>query len=121
MPDPRELPRVRRPVVPLVRAGHAVVEELVADRLPGHAAVVGALDQLAEPARRLGCEDPIRLDRRSLDVVDLPAPEEGATDRPSPCACRRTVRMNAPFLRADQYSNSTHGILLPSRSFHRSQ
>ena len=50
VPDALELPRVRRAVVPLVRAGHAVVDELVADRLPGLAAVVRALDQLAEPA-----------------------------------------------------------------------
>ena len=34
VPDALELPRVRRAVVPLVRAGHAVVGELVAHRLP---------------------------------------------------------------------------------------
>ena len=37
VPDPRELPRVRRAVVPLMRAGLAVVAELVADRLPASA------------------------------------------------------------------------------------
>ena len=42
---------MRRAVVPLVGPGHAVVGELVAHRCPGLAAVVGALDQLAEPAR----------------------------------------------------------------------
>ena len=50
MPDSCELPRVRRPVVPLVRAGHAVVLELVPDGLPGRPPVVGALDELPEPA-----------------------------------------------------------------------
>ena len=52
VPDALELPRMRRAVVPLVGAGHAVVGELVADRLPGLAAVVRALDHLAEPAAR---------------------------------------------------------------------
>ncbi|MEJ7742261.1 MAG: hypothetical protein WKF73_06760 [Nocardioidaceae bacterium] len=53
MPDAGELPGVRRSVVPLVGAGDAVVVELVADRRPRRAAVVGALDQLPEPAARL--------------------------------------------------------------------
>ncbi len=47
VPDPRELPRVRRPVVPLVRAGGAAVDELVADGMPTRSAVVRALDDLA--------------------------------------------------------------------------
>ena len=53
MPDPCELPRVRRAVVPLVRAGHTVVLELVSNGLPGRSAVVGALDHLPEPASGL--------------------------------------------------------------------
>ena len=40
VPDALEFPGVRRAVVPLMRAGDAVVDELVADRLPGLAAVV---------------------------------------------------------------------------------
>ena len=40
--------------------GIAVVGELVAHRLPGLAAVVGALDQLPEPAARLRRVDPVR-------------------------------------------------------------
>ena len=39
VPDPRELPRVRCPVVPLVRAGSALVGELVTRGHPGRAAV----------------------------------------------------------------------------------
>ena len=50
VPHPLEFPRMRRAVVPLVRAGHAVVHELVAHRLPRLAAVVRALDHLPEPA-----------------------------------------------------------------------
>ena len=54
MPDPLELPGMRRAVVPLVRAGDAVVDELVAHRLPGLAAVVGALDHC--PNQPLDCD-----------------------------------------------------------------
>ena len=64
MPDALELPGMRRAVVPLVRAGNAVVCELVADRLPGLAAVVGALDDLSEPAAGLRRIQPVR-DRRA--------------------------------------------------------
>ena len=58
VPDALELPRVRRAVVPLVGAGRAFVGKLVADRLPGFAAIVGALDDLPIPAggwRRSRC------------------------------------------------------------------
>ena len=82
MPDALELPGVRRAVVPLVRAGDAVVDELVAHRLPGLAAVVGALDDLPEPAAGLRGIQPIRVGGRSLEVVDLPAREVGAADVP---------------------------------------
>src|SRR5206468_4577713 len=43
VPHARELPWMLRAVVPLVRARHAVVRELVADGLPGLSAVVRAL------------------------------------------------------------------------------
>ena len=82
MPDALELPGMRRAVVPLVRAGHAVVDELVADRLPRLAAVVGALDHLPEPAAGLRRIDAIRVDGRSLEVIDLPAAEVRAADVP---------------------------------------
>ena len=82
MPDALELPGVRRAVVPLVRAGDAVVHELVAHRLPRLAAVVGALDHLPEPAAGLRRIQPIRVGGRSLEVVDLPAREVGAADVP---------------------------------------
>ena len=51
MPDPLELPRMRRAVVPLVRAGNAVVDELVAHRLPGLAAVVRSAGSPARTSR----------------------------------------------------------------------
>src|SRR5437588_1544725 len=82
MPDALELPGVRRAVVPLVGAGDAVVHELVTHRLPGLAAVVGALDQLPEPAAALRRIQAVRVDGRALQVVDLPARKVGATDIP---------------------------------------
>ena len=100
MPDARELPRVRRAVVPLVRARDALVRELVADRLPRLAAVVGALDHLPEPAARLRRVEPVRVRRRSLEVIDLPARKVRPADVPPlalavrrsgrtrPCVCR---------------------------------
>ena len=44
VPDAFEFPGVGRAVVPHMGAGDAVVNELVADRFPGFAAVAGALD-----------------------------------------------------------------------------
>src|SRR5687768_8917859 len=73
---------MRRAVVPLMRAGHAVVDELVARRLPRASAIVGALDDLAEPAGGLRRVDAIRVGWRSLDVVDLPAAKVRAADVP---------------------------------------
>lgn len=51
--DALELPWVLRAVVPLVSAGNAVVLELIANWLPCLAAIVGALDHLADPAAGL--------------------------------------------------------------------
>jgi hypothetical protein len=50
VPDALELPGMGRAVIPLVRARDSVVGEVVADRGPGLAAIVGALHDLAEPA-----------------------------------------------------------------------
>ncbi len=82
MPDALELPGVLRAVIPLVGAGHAVVDELVPDRLPGFAAVFGALNQLAEPAAGLRRVEAVRIDGRTFEVIDFPAGEVGAIDLP---------------------------------------
>ena len=97
MPDALELPGMRRAVVPLVSAGNAVVYELVAHRLPGLAAIVGALDQLPEPAARLRRIQPVRVNGRSLDVVHLPTREMRAADVPLVRALPSDVRTNAPL------------------------
>src|SRR5581483_5258577 len=82
VPDALEVPRVRRAVVPLVRAGRAVVGELVADGFPGLAAVARPLDHLTEPAARLRGIDPVRVRRGPLQVVQLPASKVGSRDVP---------------------------------------
>ena len=111
VPDPLELERSRRPVVPQVLAGLALVAEVVVDRLPGLPAVVRALDQLAEPARRLRGVEPVGVGRRTGDVVHLPAAEVWAGHLPVPA---RTVggQDERTLTRADQYPYSTHAVLL---------
>ena len=104
MPDALELPRVRRAVVPQVRAGDAVVHELVAHRLPRLAAVVRALDDLAEPACRLRGVQPVRIGRRSLEVIDLPAAEVRTADIP-PFALAVRRQDERALACADQYAN----------------
>src|SRR5690242_6725403 len=95
MPHALELPRMLRAVVPLMcRQGLAFVGGVIdkfialafghsvrpgfdgsARRGPGFAVVVGALDELAEPAARLRYIDPIRVHGRALHVVNLPSRE----------------------------------------------
>ena len=119
VPDALELPRVRRAVVPLVRAGDAVVHELVAHRLPRLAAVVGALDHLPEPAAGLRRVEPVRVGGRALEVVDLPAAEVRAADVP-PLALAVRRQDERALARADQYPYSAHrfapSAAAPSRS-----
>src|SRR5260370_39193535 len=107
MPDALELPGMLRAVVPLVRGerlstffGGSVVDEFVAlafwralrrsllfpgrrARLrPGFAAVIGALDGLAEPSAGLRSVNPIGVRRRSLQGIHLPAPGNPTADVP---------------------------------------
>src|SRR5689334_14236098 len=111
MPDAFELPRMRRAVVPLMRTGHAVVDELVADGFPCLAAIVRALHHLAEPAARLRRVDAVGIGRRSLHVVNLPAPEVRTTDVPLlPLAVGSQDKR--AFARPDQHSHSAHGLSL---------
>src|SRR5262249_39791071 len=111
VPDALELPGVGRAVVPLVRARDAVVLELVADRLPRLAAVIGSLDHLPEPAAGLRRIESVRVDRRTLDVVDLPPREVGAADLPPlPLPVRR--QDERALARAHQDSYSAHPSVL---------
>src|SRR5262249_3785683 len=107
VPDARELPRVRRAVVPEVRAGRAVVRELVPERLPRLAAVVGALDQLAEPAARLRRVQAIRLCGRSLQMIHRTTAAERARHAPARESAVGLEDERA-FARSDQDSYSAH-------------
>src|SRR5262249_25731869 len=49
---------------------------------PGLAAVAGALDDLPEPAAGLRGIDTVGVNRRSFEMVDLPAGEQGAGNVP---------------------------------------
>ena len=100
---------MRRAVVPLVRAGRAVVDELVADRLPRLAAVVRSLNQLAEPAGALRRVEAVRIGGRAFEVVHLPAAEERAAARPNWSRLPSDSRMNAPL----RVPTSTRTPLMP--------
>ena len=89
VPDPRELPRVRRAVVPLVSAGHAIVDKLVAHRHPRLTAIARALDRLPVPARPLGGIEAVRVGGRPLEVINLPAPKVGTGNFPLLASCVR--------------------------------
>src|SRR3954464_5291899 len=110
MPDALELPRVRAAVVPRMRARDAVVGELVPDRRPRFAAVVGARKHLSEPSAALGGVNAIRIGGRSLHVIDLPAREVGSGNAPlfSLAVCREN---ECAFLRADQPPYAAHPVL----------
>src|SRR5207245_6453407 len=73
MPDPLELKGTRCAVVPLMGARFALVDELVIERFPGLATVVGALDHLPVPAGGLRPVDAIRIRGRAIDVVNITA------------------------------------------------
>src|SRR5690242_14453178 len=136
MPDALEFPGVLGAVVPLMRGqrfaalfGRSVVNEFVAFALghalrrggffagrraglnPGLAAVIGALDDLAEPAAGLGGIDAVRGGRRPFHVVDLPASEVRAADLPA-LAFAIGGQHEAAFVRANQNSNLAHAVLL---------
>lgn len=71
MPNAFELPRMRRAIVPLVRARHAVVGELVIYRSPRLAAIVRTLHKLPKPATALRRINAVGVNRRALQVVQF--------------------------------------------------
>src|SRR4030095_3001748 len=85
--------------------------ELVPHRLPALAAVVGALDDLSEPAAGLRRVEPIRLHRRPLPGVTLPAAERRAGDVP---LLARAVgcQDERSLARANQNAYTAHRCLL---------
>src|SRR5579862_871730 len=109
MPDALKLPGMGRAVIPLMRAGYTVVDELVAHGLPRFSSVVRALHHLTEPAARLRSVQPIRIRRRSLHVVNFPAGKVRAADVPI-CALAIRRQHKCPFSRAHQYSYLAHSL-----------
>src|SRR5579884_346648 len=90
MPDAFELPGVLRAIIPLMRAGNAVVNKFVAfafghavgasqffgaapRRVPGFTAVIGALNDLAKPAAGLRGVNSVRSHGRPFHVINFPA------------------------------------------------
>src|SRR5512142_354488 len=111
MPDALKLPGVRCTVIPLMRADDSLIGELIANRLPRLASIVRALDHLAKPAGGGRGIQPVRVSRRTFEVVDLPDRNEGAVDVAS-LALAVGCENERALMRPQQYSYSTHRVLL---------
>ena len=109
MPDAFEFPRMLRAVVPLMRARHAVIDELVADWLPGFAAVVRALHLLTKPTARLRGVEAVRINRRALEMVHFPPGKMRLAHGPIFALSIRGQDESA-FARTHQQSYSAHGL-----------
>src|SRR5262249_10871189 len=100
MPDALELPWMLGAVIPLMGTWDTIVDKLVTlafrhaigtlqflggapGSVPGFSAVIRALDDLAEPAACLRCINAIRIDRRTLHVINFPARKMRTADFPS--------------------------------------
>src|SRR5580692_9004921 len=105
---------MRRAVVPLMSAGNCGVVEFVADRFPCFAAVIGALNQLAEPPGGLRRVDPVGVYGRAFEVIHFPAGKVRAADVPLLALAVRRQDERA-LARADENSHSAHQQLLPLR------
>ena len=67
----------------LIITNATVEQEFVADRLPSLAAVIGSLDQLAEPTVVLRGIKPVRIDDRARQMEDLPADKMRVAELPT--------------------------------------
>src|SRR6267142_541384 len=83
-------------------------------RLPGLPAVVGALDQLPEPARALRRVEAVGIGGRSLQMVHLPAAEVRPGDVP-PVALPVRLEDERALPCTDQYPYPAHPSLLLRR------
>ena len=110
MPHALELPGMRCAVVPLVRAGNAVVSEFVPDWFPGLAAVVGALDELAKPPAGLRGVEPVRVYGRPFEVIHLPAARKSGPFTFHFLRFPSAVSTNAPL----RVPTNTRTLLIPS-------
>src|SRR4051812_28033755 len=99
MPHPLEFPRMLRAVVPLMGTWDAVVHELVAFgfgkavwplqllstaawAVPGLTSIIGTLNDLTEPGTGLRYIDPVRISRRTFEVINFPSGKMRSIDLP---------------------------------------
>src|SRR5687767_8936151 len=88
--------------------------------MPGLAAVIRALNDLPEPTAALGRKQPIRISRRSLDMINLPTGKMRTANVPS-FALRVRGQNERPFPCTNQHSYFAHLILpVDSSLFHNS-
>src|SRR4029077_2109700 len=78
----------------------------------GGATVVGALNHLAEPAARLRRIYAVRISRRTLQVVDVPACEVRSADVPALAAFVRRHHESA-LMSSNQQSYRAHSPSCP--------
>src|SRR3954469_11838649 len=124
MPHAFELPGVLRSIVPLVSAGYSIINEFIAFGLrhsfrafqffwiapwclPCFSAVARALDDLSEPGAGLRSVNPVRVDRGTLHVINLPAREMRPVHFPV-FALRVRCKHKRAFFCSDQHSYSAH-------------
>ena len=84
--------------------------------MPGFAAVVGALDDLPEPAAGLRGVNAIGVDGRAFQVIDLPPGEVRAGDVPL-LALAVGGEDEGAFAGADEDADGGHNLLLSWISF----
>src|ERR1700687_2868403 len=80
--------------------------------MPRLTAVIRSLDDLTEPTAGLRCEEPVRIGRRALHVVDLPAREVRTADVPV-LALPISLQYERALARAHEYSHPAHSLVLP--------
>src|ERR1044071_655588 len=121
MPNTLELPRMLGAVIPLMRARDTIVNKLIAltfghairafqffraasGRVPRFSAIIRALNDLAKPPASLRCVNTVRIDWRTLYVINFPTRKMRPADLPS---FARTVRCQdeRTFSCADQDSD----------------
>src|SRR6266436_1442350 len=137
MPHSLDLPRMLGPVIKLMRSQRragfcrSVVHKFIAlatrrsigssglsrrrARLkPGFAAIIGALDDLPKPSARLRSVNSFGIDRRSLQMIKLPAGEVWSADVPFFALAIRSQHKRS-LACSHQQSNRAHLSLLVRR------
>src|SRR6266496_5644152 len=128
MPNALELPGMLSAVIPLMCARDTVVNKFVAlaflhavgtfqflraapGRIPFFSAVIRALNDLAEPPAGLRCINSVRINWRTLYVVNFPARKMRTADFPS---FARAIRRQdeRPFSCTNYYSYFAHSFFL---------